>query len=778
LDLGFPVSSAHLAKNIERYYSLWDIIPPGIAISRNLPLLPYQIFILLFSKFVPLIIIEKLLFYLWFAGAGLSMYYLTTILVGKRLASLISGIFYMLNPYSMVFIWGKLTLSVFFYALFPLMAALYIKGLKEEKRWFYYILLFSLSSLGAIPAFSNPVYALLLWIFIFSYLSLHLLINRRERYKINHALRFTTFTLIIWILFHTWWILPLASSLQQEFKQASLEDIGKSNLDVLELNSQDATLCNILRLGGYWGFNRDYRGDLYYPYSPIYSSSIFILIGFLIPFLTFLPFIPKQRNGTILCIGGICLLSLFLTKGLNPPFGGVFGWIFSHFPILGAFRNQCEKFGLILTLSYAPLIGLAMNRLYAFGRRLQGKVIALILVIFPSFLIFGVYAWPFWAGEVIYSGGKIIPSFQIKPPEYYYQADEWLGSQREDFRIFPLPFPKLGYTCLDWRNGYMGINPSLWLLSKPIIARNVGMNSSFPLLIAEHFTKNQLGNNMGKLLALLNVKYILLHRDTNWDYIEDHPWWVSTSKDNYRFILNHQHGIHLKKSFGKLDFYENGWWRPLHLYATSEISLVRGGVEEGIRYVLSKEFQVNKTILFLDNQLNLSEWQFLKDYQETYKGIDYIPKLQFERFNPTRYKVYIKTQRPIFLVFSESFHPGWKAYMRHKIEKRGQESDKGQLSVGWSAVLSALRDWGKRVELKEHYLVNGYANAWYVPVKSSSVHGLQPQSPGKGNNNEEIEIVIEYIPQRVFEIGLFISGLTLIGCIGFLGWNWKKREIL
>ncbi|MBI4683833.1 MAG: hypothetical protein HY755_01390 [Nitrospirae bacterium] len=41
------------------------------------------------------------------------------------------------------------------------------------------------------------------------------------------------------------------------------------------------------------------------------------------------------------------------------------------------------------------------------------------------------------------------------------------------------------------------------------------------------------------------------------------------------------------------------------------------------------------------------------------------PKIEFRKINPTRYIVDVKSAKgPFTLVFSESFHEGWKAFIR------------------------------------------------------------------------------------------------------------------
>ncbi|MCL5985060.1 MAG: hypothetical protein M1371_00670 [Actinobacteria bacterium] len=57
-------------------------------------------------------------------------------------------------------------------------------------------------------------------------------------------------------------------------------------------------------------------------------------------------------------------------------------------------------------------------------------------------------------------------------------------------------------------------------------------------------------------------------------------------------------------------------------------------------------------------------------------------------------------------------------------------------------------------------VVNGYANAWYI----------DPKEIGK----ENFTITLYFRPLSYFYLGLFISGLTLIGCVAFLFWSWWK----
>ncbi|MBA7494997.1 hypothetical protein ES702_05576 [subsurface metagenome] len=153
-------------------------------------------------------------------------------------------------------------------------------------------------------------------------------------------------------------------------------------------------------------------------------------------------------------------------------------------------------------------------------------------------------------------------------------------------------------------------------------------------------------------------------------------------------------------------------------------------------------------------------------------------QVEFRKINPTRYRVQVKTGKSFWLVFSESFHPGWKAYIRQSPGVRGQG-----VNFEWSMVLSGLQDWGKRVELKEHYLVNGYVNAWWVPVGELTATSPEKKyqairSPDDSNQPgmKEFEIILEFKPQRLFEIGVVISLATLLGCVGYLVRDYMRKR--
>ena len=79
--------------------------------------------------------------------------------------------------------------------------------------------------------------------------------------------------------------------------------------------------------------------------------------------------------------------------------------------------------------------------------------------------------------------------------------------------------------------------------------------------------------------------------------------------------------------------------------------------------------------------------------------------------------------------------------------------------IGKTNFLSAF--WKKSLNERDHFKVDGYANAWYV----------KPQELGV---SETFTITLYFNPQSYFYIGLIISGLTFIGCIFYLLYGWRN----
>jgi len=165
------------------------------------------------------------------------------------------------------------------------------------------------------------------------------------------------------------------------------------------------------------------------------------------------------------------------------------------------------------------------------------------------------------------------------------------------------------------------------------------------------------------------------------------------------------------------------------------------------------------------------------------------PQLEYKQINPTKYIVNVHQASQSFpLIFSESFHPDWKIYVQSVLADQGAGKFVSENNQG--TIQNENLDSGhfydifsrKPVLSDKHFMVNSFANAWWVDL--NEVCGLDFRLRGNDkavciknvDGTYDFSIIIEFEPQKFFYIGLFISGLTLISCIGYLVYDWRKRK--
>ncbi len=618
-DFGFPFSRIQFFRNTLYFWD--DSISLGYLAPGQLAfLVPYTIYAALTEHIgLSLLFFEKSLFYLWFALSGLAMYYLCSALEFKRLAKLAASLFYMMNPYVLQIPWhlasGMLMPA---YLMSPLILGLFVRSLNSPKGLRYIFILaviwFAIGTYGYV----NPALAVVHWFIVFSYLLYYCLINNKERGLVRRAVRLTSILVILWLFLNLFWIIPYGSVVFEQRKAVSDPSLGFiSSLETFKLNS--AKLVGALRLGGLWSLHGEWiRGVPYYRWAKFYLTWPFILISFLIPFFSFLPLLKNSecRKSECMYLSILTVVGLFLVKGTQSPLGNVNIWLYRHIPLLGtAFKANIQKWGLMLTLAMAPLLGLGISCAVDFLSDRFGKTISSISTVCIFILLFVVLVFPFWTGDVIFAGEGIVPSARIKVPEYYSQFKEWTSQNENNERIFSLPLSKSSNTIYRWEDtGYAGGDIIRFFSTKPIIYANTGMGYEIPLLLSKQIEKRSGQVSAGRLFGLLNVKYILLHRDINWRLIRNHPWWFKHNPGNLDAFLNSQDGIKLDRNFGKLDLYKisDEFFLP-HIYSSSASTLVAGDAGALVPMSYTRYLDRKPVLLFTEQMKEGTNHQLLGD---------------------------------------------------------------------------------------------------------------------------------------------------------------------
>jgi hypothetical protein len=138
------------------------------------------------------------------------------------------------------------------------------------------------------------------------------------------------------------------------------------------------------------------------------------------------------------------------------------------------------------------------------------------------------------------------------------------------------------------------------------------------------------------------------------------------------------------------------------------------------------------------------------------------PRVQFKNSSFTKYEVEISSIRKnTYLSLSEAYNPSWRvAFNNAKVN--------GPLN-SWAP--SASPDL---IASSDHFMFDDYLNGWYLNV--DELCRQKKLCSLNADGSYDIKLVIEYAPERWFNIGLIISGITLLGCVGYLGYAWRRRR--
>lgn len=608
----------NLRKSLLLSSYTWYEPNAGYPVIAFIPYIPSYWFLSVLSGYgIDETILQAFVFLCLLLVGSLSAFYLVSETVGKELKGemkgsvpFLSGIFYLLNPYSMTQVWGRgLQPQFFAFTLIPLFLFLFIRTI--NKGSLFYGSLTILSSFLLSPAFAFPAQVVALWLPVLLYLGFYLFTIRTDRKKIFRSF-FVSFLLVLGYFFiHAWWILPNIILAEGQYSLI-LENV-EHNLGSLRGVSRQFELPVLIRLMHTGYFYEDL-------YGAIYSHFSFLLLSWFIPLISLFSISIFKNLKYFKFYLALFVVSLFISLGSNFPTGVFFEWLFSNIPYFQAFRNPYEKFGIVFLSAYTPFFALGTiflaGKLAGLFQRWGLAIPANGIVISIMVLISGIFVWPMWTGQ--FAGGiKINP--WIKVPEYYKEADEWLSRQDGDFRLLHVPLLPGDGLRYDWPNPYQGLEPSEYLFGPPSIGRNTGVNKHYYNILLERFDSFQpnvfgpdpdishstfSSQELYQELEKLNVRYLVLHRDLNESVAG------SKSPEETAVFLEKQPKIKKVQTFGELDIYEVD-------------------IAERISRIYSPTLEV-----------------------------------EYRQYNPTHYEIDIKNAKGgVELYFLESFHPGWEVFI-------------------------------------------------------------------------------------------------------------------
>lgn len=509
-ESGLPFYNFQIAYNSNK--DAWNHYALGFPTNIGMAAKPtYWLLAQLQNIGVPGFILQASFFWLVLVVSGLSIYLVTKSLFPelKEKFLLIAVLFYWLNPFSLVNIWNRFLNNFFvFYAFLPLVMLIFIIGIKTKK--FKNAIYLGLASVIFSYSLTSLAFVLIFW-FVLIFIFLFYLFIIKETDK-KFLIKYFLLCIIFWIFINFWWIGQVFTylslgSFKAVISTAFTENGNYLTFSALSQNLGDLTYLLRLKHGTF------FQDVEKIPYVEIYLSPIIIILEFFISGLLLLPIITKKRNGSVLLLGSFFILSIFLAKGNNPPFGEIFDWFFKNFAYLQLFRNPFEKFGFLLPLAAAPLFALGVNELCNVFKEWKKYVYVLIF-----FWITIVWGFPFWS-SLVFTGTEAPTNkgdigYQVKVPQAYQQANDWLSSKGQDFKLLVLPISEEGITY-TWQKGYSGVELSnqLFVKSSVSFVTNIPYYDEVAKNIERLFFQR---DDFYKILEVLNIKYIIVRKDIDW----------------------------------------------------------------------------------------------------------------------------------------------------------------------------------------------------------------------------------------------------------------------
>ena len=495
-------------RTLETVNRAWADIMVGYPTGITTAGAPTYLVINVISRFIKEPYLVQLFFFLFLLiASGIGIYSLTRVLFPniKKHLILFSVFFYWFNPISLVNVWWRFLYNyMVFFAFLPIAIAIFIKGIKS-RRYVYSLVLGLASGVFSYSLTSLP-FDVLLWA-VFIYLTLAFVFLEKGIKERLFIFKFLALSFVIFIFINFWWISQFFTFLGSSTFAGTLSNFFTGASNLLTLNSLSIQLGNLTDIVR--ARHAVFYNEPFVPWANFYNFPLITLLEFILSGAFFIALIRGRRNKNMLVMGGLFLISIFLMKGTNPPFGEIFGIVFEKISSFQVFRNPFEKFSFIFPIAAAPMLAFFVD---ATSRNRRIYIISSILIS-ATILI---WSLPFFTGFVFSrmdeSDKNKVKSYGVEVPEYYSEIDNWLKKESDDLRLTVLPLGPEGITY-SWPHPYSGVELSNFLFSRP----SISLISSYDLYndLAQSLSKYQLDKRVLSFLPFINSKFVIWRGDIN-----------------------------------------------------------------------------------------------------------------------------------------------------------------------------------------------------------------------------------------------------------------------
>ncbi len=567
----------------------------------------------------------KTFMFFTFLFAGFSIYTFAYHYTRKNLAALSASLVYVLNGWLFTqYTEGHLGI-LFGYALAPILFLLLSRALKHGRlrdlTLFAVVLSICLTGFNPLSA---VIYMLFLALFTVFYLvtpqsSFHFW-NRTKR-----VLKVLVLSGAIFLFLSAFYIMPFLNNARASFYSAEFSYDLEETVGISYNNMFDAV---VLRGSEQWGYFQivDVTSGIGLQIIPV---SLILFIIFLVAYATV--FVKTDRYTLFFIVA--CLISIFLSKGPNPPYGNIFVWAWFNIPHFSVFR-AASRFAMMIAFSNAffisVLVAIVTNyisktrSLHAKETHLEtkGRIsppenftvkqnfsfkslnkalkqtktflhhFSILLLVF--ILLSGFFSCWFF----LQNGLQV-----YKPPETFITPFEWIADQPQDFKIVtatrsPPEWELVPNALTDFGSGGMltsigwghdiGFDSS-FIHDKPVLqdGGHTFKSRQFVSYLRFGVGRNYLSDQLLKLLGTFDYKYVVL------------PEYAS---ENIKSFFINQEGAEVVYNQSGSIILENDFHNARIFGATSHV-LVVGGIKSFFTALQTGSLDLSRNAFIFADQL-------------------------------------------------------------------------------------------------------------------------------------------------------------------------------
>lgn len=760
------------------------------------------------------------------------MWLLHGVIKTRFLAAYFISLFYVLNPFSTyhlqsVMFWNAAPLFVL-----PLVFACMYRYYSEKLKLFLW---FGILTSTFSFSFSNIPYLGVFHIFLF--ISIIIIPFIQDiRWKLKTALTNLVILESSFVLFNAWWFINLIRFQRQDLalyytKEFAIGWVKEYSTKVEGLIEKLFSLKSLISQE-----NGNFFSDFY---NSVPMIIILFIPIFLIVFNFFSEMLQwNSRNKKFIIATFFSILAvLFLNKGATNPFGDMYAWMLVHVPFFYMFKTPLEKFSVLLVfliaLALIPVFRSSKHRWF-YGI----FFIYLAACSIPYLTLNFMPVDNFEPGDYAQSDKFITKKYLYK--KSYIDAAESLNKDKLDYRVLSLPGSVNYQTTILNHGGnkyYRGMDPFIFSVNKPFITAYFDPVDGFfdPIFdnlsndsmddIMDIYTVNKIVFNHDiypsfgtfrenkeaeePIIDVLSDKY----EKNDFDSID-----IFKRKDFLSHLYLPQAIILSKARMDKLpeivsspDYHsrsviyflgQNESSSQDHLRALN--SELTNGQVPGSAVLEYKKINPTKYRLILHGAKGKFPIVFSEKFHKGWKMYLADTRLEAEDFqgNLSNYKILDGNgdSQANKDELKDYINHGWISTLGTGKEKtithwRGEDNAKhlnytekytvdfisknNHGTIQNDNLLSGTfnENWFKKSIGAEnsHLTANGYANSWLLDVDSlCNIHNSLCRH--NADDTYDMEVIMEFWPERLYYLGILISAITLIISLLGLGLQRMKKR--